>query len=291
MPQAMRRPRSRGRRRPTIRSMKMRLPVTSLSMHLPQDSRTLANACLTLRSKPAGRSRLHAAHPPVGDGEPRPGESVHRLPQELARLDHVEEDGEGAELHGPAPTQREVVADAVRSRSMITRMYLAPLGDLDAEQLLDGRAVAEVVDERRDVVEPVRVGDRVVVQVPASQILLEGPVEDSRSPRRSPSPTVSPSSSAKIRTMPCIAGCGRAPCCREVLAAPRPPLGAPSPRRTAPAGRPSRPGTPRSYSLGSPVGCRRSAAIDVLHFGSGSGAGAALVGSPCAAGGPRTPRT
>ena len=50
------------------------------------------------------------------------------------------------------------------------------LGDLDAEQLLDRRAVAEVVDQRRDVVEPVRVGDRVVVRARLA-VLLEGPVE------------------------------------------------------------------------------------------------------------------
>src|SRR4029450_2301428 len=51
-----------------------------------------------------------------------------------------------------------------------------PLGDVDTQELLDGRRVAEVVDERRHVVEPVGERDRVV---PAAllAVLLEGPVQ------------------------------------------------------------------------------------------------------------------
>ena len=43
---------------------------------------------------------------------------------------------------------------------MMTRMHLAARRHLDAAQALDGEDEADVVDQRRDVVEPVGVGDR-----------------------------------------------------------------------------------------------------------------------------------
>ena len=144
-------------------------------VHLLQDLAHLRERLLDLEVEARGQVRLHPAHSPVGDGEPGPGDVLHQLPQELASLDHVEEDGEGAELHGARPHAREVVADP-GDLAHDHPDVLAPLGDLDAEQLLDGRAVAEVVDEGRDVVEAVRVGDRVVVGARLA-VLLEGPVE------------------------------------------------------------------------------------------------------------------
>ena len=55
-------------------------------------------------------------------------------------------------------------------------MYLHRSVTSIPEQLLDGGGVAEVVDQGRDVVEPVRVGDGVV---PATDlaVLLEGPMQ------------------------------------------------------------------------------------------------------------------
>src|SRR5713101_1859370 len=75
------------------------------------------------------------------------------------KADHVEEHGEGAQLHGARAHAREVVADP-RDLAHDHADVLAAVGDLDAEQLLDRRAVGEVVDEGRDVVEAVRVGNR-----------------------------------------------------------------------------------------------------------------------------------
>ena len=89
-------PRARGRRRPTIRSMKIRLPVSEACATSSSTSASRANACGPCASKPGGRSALTPAHAAVGDGQPRAGDVLDELPQELARLDHVEEDGEGA---------------------------------------------------------------------------------------------------------------------------------------------------------------------------------------------------
>ena len=113
--------------------------------------------------------------PAVGDRQPGAGHVLDQLPQELAGLDHVEEDGEGAELHGGGADAGEVVADA-RDLGHDHADVLAPLGDVDAEELLDGGRVAEVVDQRRHVVEPVGERDRVV---PAAllAVLLERAVQ------------------------------------------------------------------------------------------------------------------
>ena len=53
---------------------------------------------------------------------------------------------------------------------------MAALRNRDAQELLHGHAVAHVVDERRDVVEPVGVGDDAVV-VDRFRHLLEAAVE------------------------------------------------------------------------------------------------------------------
>jgi hypothetical protein len=53
---------------------------------------------------------------------------------------------------------------------------LAPLRHLDAEELLAGEGVADVVDDRRHVVQPVGVRERLVVEA-ALALLLEAAVE------------------------------------------------------------------------------------------------------------------
>src|SRR5712691_9135354 len=105
---------------PTMRSMKMRLPVmrvwTSFST-----CRTSAKALRTLMPKPSGRSAL----------TPPTRHVLHELPEELAGLDHVEEDGEGAQLHGGGAHAGQVVADP-RDLAHDHADVLAPLRDLDA---------------------------------------------------------------------------------------------------------------------------------------------------------------
>ena len=110
----------------------------------------------------------HTTHAAVRDGEPRARDVFDQLPEELARLDHIEEDGERAQLHGRGADAREVIAHA-RDLRHDRADVLAALGDVDAEELFDGVGVREVVDERRDVVEPVGVGNRVV---PAADLAI-----------------------------------------------------------------------------------------------------------------------
>ena len=142
---------------------------------LVEDLARLLEGRATLAAKPVGQVGLHAAHAAVGDREPGAGHVLHQLPQELAGLDHVEEDGEGAELHRRGAHAGQVVADP-RDLRHDGADVLAALGDLDAEQLLDGRGIAEVVDQRRDVVEPVGVRDGVVLAADLA-VLLEGAVQ------------------------------------------------------------------------------------------------------------------
>ena len=159
---------------PDMRSTKMRLRVSSASA----SARTFRVSCRAFRhgsAKPSGRSRLHSAHAAVGDGQARPGHHLHELPQILAGLDHVEKDGEGPQLHRAGADAGEVVGDPGDLRDDDADV-VAALGHRDSQQLLHRHAVAHVVDERRDVVEPVGVGDDAVV-VHGLRHLLEAAVE------------------------------------------------------------------------------------------------------------------
>ena len=88
----------------------------------------------------------------------------------------------------------------------ITRMYCARSGMLldDAEQLLDGHRVADVVDHRRDVVEAVGVREHLRVGR-VLRFLLEAAVQVAE--LHVAVLTVSPSTVRTMRTVPCIAGC------------------------------------------------------------------------------------
>jgi hypothetical protein len=142
-----------------------------LVQHLPRLREGLAH----LDAEGVGKIGLDPAHPAVGDGQARPRDVLHELPQELARLDHVEEHGHGAHLHGGGTHAGEMVADP-RDLAHDHANVLAPLRDLDAEELFHRGGVGEVVDEGRDVVQPVRVGDGIVVRARLA-VLLEGAVE------------------------------------------------------------------------------------------------------------------
>ena len=145
------------------------------AMHLVEDLARLLERVQGLLGEPVGQVGLDAAHAAVGDRQPGAGHVLDQLPQELAGLDHIEEDGEGAELHGRGADAREVIADP-RDLGHDHADVLAPLGDVDAEELLDRGGVPEIVDQRRHVVEPVGERDRVV---PAAllAVLLEGSVQ------------------------------------------------------------------------------------------------------------------
>ena len=89
----------------------------------------------------------------------------------------------------------------------ITRMYCARSGicSVDAQQLLDRHRVADVVEHRRDVVQPIgvredlRLGRVLRLLLEAAVQVAELDVGAGRSARRRRSST--------MRTVPCIAGC------------------------------------------------------------------------------------
>ena len=157
-----------------MRSTKMRLRVSSASA----SASTLRVSLKRLRARlgePLGQIALHSADAAVGNRETRPGHHLHQLPQILAGLDHVEKDGERPQLHGAGAHAREVVRDPGDLRHDDADV-VAALRDRHPQQLLHGHAVAHVVDERRDVVEPVGVGHDAVV-VHRLRHLLEAAVE------------------------------------------------------------------------------------------------------------------
>ncbi len=91
-------------------------------------------------------------------GQAGAGDLFLQLVQPLARLQHVKEDGEGAQFHRPGAQARHVVGHA-RDLPDDDPDVLRPLRDLlvDVQQLLDGDGVADVVQHRRDVVQAIGV--------------------------------------------------------------------------------------------------------------------------------------
>jgi hypothetical protein len=123
--------------------MKMRLPV-SKPVDLVEDLARLLEGLGDLGREPFGQVGLDAADAAVGDGQPRAGHVLDQLPQEFAGLDHVEEDGEGPQLHGRGAHARQVVADP-RDLRHGSADELAALGDVDPQKFLDGEAYAKLL--------------------------------------------------------------------------------------------------------------------------------------------------
>ncbi len=123
-----------------------------------------------------GRRRLrHAADAAEAVGDAGAGLLLEDVPDHLAGAGHVEEGGEGAELHGHGAIADEVVADAGELAEHHA-VVLAALGHADAQHLLHGQREADVVEHRRDVVEPVGVRED-LAPGPALAHLLEAAVQ------------------------------------------------------------------------------------------------------------------
>ena len=157
-----------------MRSTKMRLRVSSPSASF-RTFRVSCNAFAHCSGKPIGQIALHSADATIGNGQARPGHHLDELPQVFAGLDHVEKDRKRSQLHGTGAHAGEVVRDPGDLRHDHPDV-VAALRDRQAEELLDGHAVAHVVDERRDVVEPVGIRNDAVV-VDRLRHLLEAAVE------------------------------------------------------------------------------------------------------------------
>src|SRR5207253_4568488 len=92
-----------------------------------------------------------AAHPHPAHRDARAAQLGDPVPQELARLDGVEEYGEGTQLEADRGEEGEMVGDA-RQFPGEDADVLGALWYVKSDELLDAHHVADVVEVRRDVV-------------------------------------------------------------------------------------------------------------------------------------------
>ncbi len=139
-----------------IRSMKMRLrsmrPWTR-----PTNSSYLDEDLLEPNEPALGQVAGEAADAAVGVGHARAGQGGEVLVDVVAQSSR----GRGTRSSRPAPSAPAAMAGEVVGDARVFRQQRAQVAaarrDLDAHQLLDRLAVGEVVDQRRDVVQPVDV--------------------------------------------------------------------------------------------------------------------------------------
>ncbi|OQB53403.1 MAG: hypothetical protein BWX98_02421 [Candidatus Aminicenantes bacterium ADurb.Bin147] len=117
----------------------------------------------------------HAADPDVGRRQPGAGRLLDDVPEELTGLHIVKEGGEGPGFHGHGRQAGQVVADP-RDLPHQHPDPLSPLGDPQPAELFHGQGVAEVVEKRRDVIQPVGV-DQEIPPGPVLAGLFEAAVE------------------------------------------------------------------------------------------------------------------
>ena len=118
---------------------------------------------------------LQAADADVVRRHARAAQHLLQVPAQLARLDPVQERRHGAELEARRAEPGQVIAHA-RELARERAHPLAAPRDLAAEQLLDRHAEGQVREDRRVVVQPIGVRDR-LVPGPALALLLEAAVQ------------------------------------------------------------------------------------------------------------------
>ncbi len=155
--------------------MRLRVSNPSAPIRLGEDLAGLLKSLSAGLGEIFGEVGLHSPHAAVADCHARPGYLLHEFPEILPGLDHVEKHGEGPQLHGARPHASEMVRDPGNLRENDPHV-VAALRNRDPKELLHSHAVAHVVDERGDVVEPVGVRDDAVV-VDRFRHLLEAAVE------------------------------------------------------------------------------------------------------------------
>ena len=125
---------------------------------------------------PAGRQVRHHAPDARGGGRDAGARQLLvQLVDALALLERVQEGGECSDVDGGGAQPEQMREDAVQLEADHPH-HLAPLGDLDAHQLLDRHGVGAVVDQRRQVVHAVGQRHDLVVRAVLAQ-LLEGGVQ------------------------------------------------------------------------------------------------------------------
>ena len=103
-----------------------------------------------------------ASNAGVARRETRPGEKLAKIVDRLALGEGVEEDGHRADVHGVGTEAEEVGRDA-RHLAADRADRLAARREFPAHQLFHREGVSDVVGERSEVIEPVRVGHELVV--------------------------------------------------------------------------------------------------------------------------------
>ena len=144
-----------------------------------------------------------AADAGVGGGETGAGELLAEVVDLFPLGEGVEENGHRADVHG-ADADAEHVGGNAGEFAAEHAQGLAARRQRPAHQFFDGAGVGDVVGERSEVVQPVRVGHELVV-VHVFRDLLVAAVEET-DVRDRPWWMISPSSSRISRSTPWVAG-------------------------------------------------------------------------------------
>ncbi len=146
---------------PLLRSTKILFPGQQL-VELVDLALELLDEALALVG-PAGRQVADlAADAGVAGGEARAGQRLDQVVDFFALGEDVEEDGHRAGVHGQRAHAEQVRRDAGQLAADDAD-DLAARRDGPAHELFDRERVGDVVGQRREVIEPVRVGDELVV--------------------------------------------------------------------------------------------------------------------------------
>ena len=105
-----------------------------------------------------GKIVLDAADAGIRNRQPRPGHRLDDPYKKLARLDQIEAYGDGSELRGGHAAAGQMVGNT-RQLAHDDPDELTARRGLHSQKLLHRQRVADVVDQGRDIVETVRVGD------------------------------------------------------------------------------------------------------------------------------------
>ena len=173
-----------------------------LSMSSSTSGNVSAQAAMS-SSEPGRQILMHAAGPEIGRVQPRAADALVELHQQLALLEPPQERRHRADIQGVGGDVQQMVEDA---RDLVEQHadVLAARRHLEAEQLLDRQREGVLLAHRRDVVEPVEIGDRLQIGLVFDQLLGAAMEQADMRIERS---TTSPSISRTRRSTPWAAGC------------------------------------------------------------------------------------
>ena len=101
---------------------------------------------------------LDAADADVGHGQPRAGQVFNDARNQLARFDHVKTDGDRAQLGSRHAATGQMI-EHPRQLADDHANILATRRRFGADEFFHGQGVADIVDQRRGVIQPVGIGN------------------------------------------------------------------------------------------------------------------------------------